>query len=81
MRPNDKKTKELLIPFKRQPSELEPIQMNNTEIEHLPSSKLLCLNIRDDLGWSNRVDFIVKRSHQTKLREALKARRLGLRFI
>ena len=52
---NVKKTKELIIDFRRDKSPIEPIVIKNENVEIASSYKYLGVNISDDLDWSNHV--------------------------
>ena len=57
---NESKCKELRISFKSE-SILEPITINNTNIEIAPSAKLLSVMISNDLKWNVHVEMICKK--------------------
>ena len=60
---NESKCKELRISFTGTKSEntLEPITINNTNIEVVPSAKLLSVMISNDLKWNVHVEMICKK--------------------
>ncbi len=59
---NTKKTKEMQICFSRQPPKLEPIIIDDTEIEVVSQAKLLGVWFRDDLTWHTHVEEIHKKA-------------------
>ena len=58
---NESKCKELRISFTKSENPLEPITINNTNIEVVPSAKLLGIMILNDLKWNVRVEMICKK--------------------
>ena len=58
---NQSKCKELRISFTKSENPLEPIAINNTNIEVVPSAKLLGVMISSDLKWSVHVEMICKK--------------------
>ena len=53
---NESKCKELRISFTKSENPLEPITINNTNIEVVPSAKLPCVMISNDLKWNVHVE-------------------------
>ena len=58
---NESKCKELRISFTKSESILEPNTINNTNIEIVPSAKLLGVMISNDLKWNVHVEMICKK--------------------
>ena len=58
---NESKGKELRISFTKSENPLEPITINNTNIEVVPSAKLLGVMISNDLKWNVHVEMICKK--------------------
>ena len=58
---NESKCKELRISFTESENPLEPITINNTNIEVVPSAKLLGVMISNDLKWNAHVEMICKK--------------------
>ena len=58
---NESKCKELRVSFTKSENPLEPITINNTNIEAVPSSKLLGVLISNDLKWNAQVEMICKK--------------------
>ena len=58
---NESKCKELRISFTKSKNPLEPITVNNTNIEVVPSAKLLGVMISNDLKWNVHVEMICKK--------------------
>ena len=61
---NESKCKELTISFTKSEKPLEPITINNTNIEVVPSAKLLGVMISNDLKWNAHVEMICIRKSQ-----------------
>ena len=55
-----KKTKEVNIDFRRNPTEMAPQLVNGSEVEIVESFKFLETTISNDLKWSINVDIIVR---------------------
>ena len=58
---NESKCKELTIPFTKSENPLEPITINNTNIEVVPSARLLGVMMSNDLKWNAHVEMICKK--------------------
>ena len=58
---NESKCKELKISFTKSENTLEPVTINNTNIEVVPSAKLLGVMISNDLKWNVHVEMICKK--------------------
>ena len=61
---NVKKTKEVIIDFRRKPTEMAPMLIHGSEVEIVESFKFLGTTISNDLKWSINVDIIVKKAQQ-----------------
>ena len=57
----ESKCKELRISFTKSENPLEPITINNTNIEFVPSAELLGVMIWNDLKWNVHVEMICKK--------------------
>eukprot|EP00061_Rhincodon_typus_P014096 g40908.t1 len=58
---NARKTKELIIDFRKKGGEHASIYINGTEVE---SVKFLTVTITDDLSWASHVNATVKKAQQ-----------------
>ena len=58
---NESKCKELRISFTKSENTLEPVTINNTNIEVVPSAKLLGVMISNDLKWNMHVEMIYRK--------------------
>ena len=58
---NESKCKELRISFTKSENTLELVAINNTNIEVVPSAKLLGVMISNDLKWNVHVEMICKK--------------------
>ena len=58
---NESKCKELKISFTKSENTLEPVTINNTNIEVVPPAKLLGVMISNDLKWNVHVEMICKK--------------------
>ena len=56
---NESECKELRISFTKSKNPLEPITINNTNIEVVPSTKLLGVMISNDLKWNAHVEMML----------------------
>lgn len=61
---NIKKTKELIIDFRRKQEQHPPLFINGEEVERVSSFKFLGTNISDDLTWSKNTQSLVKKSQR-----------------
>ena len=59
---NESKCKELRISFTKSENTLEPVTINNANIEVVPSAKLLGVMISNDLKWNVHVEMIGKKA-------------------
>ena len=64
---NVQKTKEMIIDFKKIPSSIEPLIINNEEVEIVNVFKFLGCLISNDLKWTNHIDDIMKKSTATNV--------------
>ena len=58
---SESKCKELRISFTKSENTLEPVTINNTNIEVVPPAKLLGVMISNDLKWNVHVEMICKK--------------------
>ncbi|XP_064875449.1 uncharacterized protein LOC135572170 [Oncorhynchus nerka] len=61
---NVKKTKEMIVDFRKQQREHPPIHIDGTVVERVVSFKFLGVHITDQLNWSTHTDSIVKKAQQ-----------------
>lgn len=61
---NVKKTKELLIDFRRQQQEHPPLRIGGVEVERVPSFKFQGVCIRTDLRWTVHSSVMMKKAQQ-----------------
>ena len=59
---NVTKTKEMVIHFSKNETNLPVLKLNDTMIERVSTTKLLGLNISNDLSWDDHVDSIYKKA-------------------
>ena len=59
---NESKCKELRISFSSLPSIVEPVTINDKQIEAVSSAKLLGVLVSDDLKWNVHVNYICKKT-------------------
>ena len=64
MRLNTTKTKEMIFCFQRVEPSFDPIEINNTVIQRVPSAKVLGLTIQEDLKWNTHVEEIIKKANK-----------------
>ena len=62
MKINESKTKEIVVCFRKEPVQLQPLSINGIQIEQVSSAKLLGLIVSDDLAWQTHVDYIVSKA-------------------
>ena len=62
MRLNEKKTKEMLISFKRNPLQTQPLLVNNKATERVTNFKILGISLSDTLSWSHHVHHMPSRA-------------------
>ena len=62
MRLNENKTKEMLISFKRNPLQTQPLLVNNKAIEQVTNFKILGVWPSDTLSWSHHVHHMTSRA-------------------
>ena len=60
---NESKFKELRISFTKSENILEPVTINNTNIEIVPSAKLLGVMISNDLKWNVHEQWAISELH------------------
>ncbi|KAK3571577.1 hypothetical protein QTP86_014148, partial [Hemibagrus guttatus] len=75
---NTRKTKEVIVYFRRARNHTHaPIHINGAAIEHIPSFKFLGVHISEDLTWSVKASFLVKKAqHQLYFLSRLKTTHL-----
>jgi hypothetical protein len=61
---NVRKTKELIVDYRKRRAEQAPININATVVEQVESFKLLGVHITNDLSWSKHTKTVVKRTQQ-----------------
>jgi len=61
---NTKKTKELIVDFRKKSGTPTPILIDGTEVERVTSFKFLGVHISEDLSWSLNTSTLVKKAHQ-----------------
>ena len=61
---NASKTKEIIVDFRKNKSNLSPILISNEPIEIVENFKFLGTIISYDLKWQNNIDETVKKAHQ-----------------
>ena len=61
---NTKKTKELIVDFRKNGGTHTPIHINGTEVERVTSFKFLGVHISEDLSWTLNTSTLVKKAHQ-----------------
>ncbi|XP_077979368.1 uncharacterized protein LOC144434757 [Glandiceps talaboti] len=61
---NVKKTKEIIVDFRRNPSDIVPLVINNSEVEIVQYFKFLGVYLSVDLKWEINTDHIVKKSQK-----------------
>jgi hypothetical protein len=57
---NVRKTKEMIVDFRKQQREHPPIHIDGTAVEKVESFKFLGVHITDKLKWSTHTDSVVK---------------------
>ena len=62
MRLNETKTKEMLIPFKNNAIETQPVLVNNKALERVTHFKILGVWLSDTLSWSHHVHHTTSRA-------------------
>ena len=58
------KTKEIIVDFRKQQREHNPIYIDGTVVEKVESLKFLGVHIADKLKWSTHTDSVVKKAQQ-----------------
>lgn len=61
---NIKKTKELVIDFRRHRKELQPLEIKREEVERVSSFKFLGIHVSEDLKWTVNTAALVKKAQQ-----------------
>ena len=75
---NVDKTKEVVIDFRKSPTEIAPLVINGSEVGIVQSFKFLGITISSDLKWAANVDKIVKKAQKrTFFLRRLKSFRVG----
>ena len=64
MRLNARKTKEMVIHFRKTPLVLPPITINNAALQRVPHFKILGVWLSDNLKWDYHVDKLVSKASQ-----------------
>jgi len=64
MKINPEKTKELIIDFSRNNSDIPPLYMNDTTVERVKSAKLVGVHVQDDLKWTTHVEEICAKANR-----------------
>ena len=59
-----KKTKEIIVDFRRNPTEISPLFINGSEVEIVDNFKFLGVQISNDLKWQINIDQIVCKTQQ-----------------
>ena len=59
---NAEKTKEMLIYFGKRDLQLQPVKINNINLDRVHTSKLLGIIISDDLKWASHIKYIVAKA-------------------
>ncbi|XP_072304515.1 MAGUK p55 subfamily member 6b [Eucyclogobius newberryi] len=79
---NTKKTKELMVDFRKKSCTHTPILIDGTEVERVTSFKFLGVHISEDLSWSLNTSTLVKKAHQRLFfLRRLKKAHLSLLFL
>ena len=65
IRLNEMKTKEMLILFKRNPLQTQPLLVSNKAIERVTNFKILGVWLSDTLSWSHHVHHITSGASPT----------------
>ena len=61
---NPSKTKEIIVDFRKKPSQIQPLSINGEIIERVSNFKFLGTVISDDLRWETNTDKVVSKAHQ-----------------
>uniref|UniRef100_A0A3B1K1K8 Reverse transcriptase domain-containing protein n=1 Tax=Astyanax mexicanus TaxID=7994 RepID=A0A3B1K1K8_ASTMX len=61
---NVKKTKELVIDFRKKAAMLTPVYIRDTAVEIVPDMKFLGVHMANNLTWSLHISSVVKKAHQ-----------------
>ena len=61
---NPSKTKEIIVDFRKKPSQIQPLSINGEIIERVSNFKFLGTIISDDLRWETNTDKVVSKAHQ-----------------
>jgi hypothetical protein len=64
MKINEKKTKEMVIHFKKTPIELDPITINGVEVDRVQNFKILGVWVSENLTWDYHVNKLTSRMSQ-----------------
>eukprot|EP00061_Rhincodon_typus_P010757 g35287.t1 len=61
---NVRRTKELIVDFRKKGGEHTPIYINGAEVERLEGLKFFGVTITENLSWTSCVDVMVKKAQQ-----------------
>ncbi|KAM4555671.1 uncharacterized protein PAE49_014647 [Odontesthes bonariensis] len=61
---NVEKTKEMVVDFRKLPSQHAPLTINGTAVERVSSTRFLGVDISEDLSWSMNTASLAKKAHQ-----------------
>ena len=75
---NVKKTKEIVVDYRKKKEVLQPVTINGTVVERVDSFKYLGVNIEKDLTWDCHVTAVVKKAQQ-RLYGLRRLKQFGLR--
>ena len=62
---NVRKTKELIVDYRKRRAEQAPININEAVVERVETLKFLGFHITNDLSWSKHTKTVVKRQDKT----------------
>ena len=62
MKIKESKTKEIVVCFRKEPVQLQPLSINGIQIEQVSSAMLFGLIVSDDLAYQSHVDYIVSKA-------------------
>ncbi|KAK0154257.1 hypothetical protein N1851_003646 [Merluccius polli] len=75
---NVKKTKEIVVDFRKKKTEPQPIYINGTAVERVDTFKYLGVNITKDLTWDCHATAVIKKAQQ-RLYGLRRLKKFGLR--
>ncbi len=61
---NGKKTKEMIISFKKKPPLFPPLKVRGVTIEEVVSSKLLGIYVSNDLKWGPHISYLYSKTNK-----------------